>query len=96
MVKHTQTVPRQIADEWFECVWPFCEIGAKRVNYWFDVFKGPCNLSVLSDSFLENLWKELQRISVDELLCVTWCNDLLINMSLDIIGLVRTQSFSKN
>ena len=23
---------KQIADESFECVWPFCEIGAKRVN----------------------------------------------------------------
>ena len=27
MVKHTQT-SRQIADELFECVKPFCEIGA--------------------------------------------------------------------
>ena len=32
MVKHNQTIRRQIADELFECVWPFCEIGAKRVN----------------------------------------------------------------
>ena len=24
MVKHT----RQVADELFECVWPFCQIGA--------------------------------------------------------------------
>ena len=28
MVKHTQTIRRQIADESFEYVWPFCEIGA--------------------------------------------------------------------
>ena len=28
MVKLTQTIPRQIADELFECVWPFCGIGA--------------------------------------------------------------------
>ena len=28
MVKHTQTIRRQIADELFECVWPFCEVGA--------------------------------------------------------------------
>ena len=33
MVKYTQTIRRQIADELFECVWPFCEIGAKRVNF---------------------------------------------------------------
>ena len=24
MVKHIQTICRQIADEFFECVWPFC------------------------------------------------------------------------
>ena len=28
MVKHTQTIRRQIADELFECVWLFCGIGA--------------------------------------------------------------------
>ena len=28
IVKHTQTIRRQIADELFECVWPFCGIGA--------------------------------------------------------------------
>ena len=32
MDKHTQTIRRQIFDELFDCVWPFCEIGAKRVN----------------------------------------------------------------
>ena len=33
MVKHTQAIYRQIADELFECVWPLCEIGATRVEY---------------------------------------------------------------
>ena len=34
MPKHTQTIRQQIADESFECVWPFCEIGTKGVkNY---------------------------------------------------------------
>ena len=28
MFKQTKTIRRQIADELFECVWPFCEIGA--------------------------------------------------------------------
>ena len=28
MVRHIQTIRRQIADELFECVWPFHEIGA--------------------------------------------------------------------
>ena len=32
MVEHTQTIRRQIADELSECVWPFCEIGAKKIN----------------------------------------------------------------
>ena len=32
MVKHTQTIRWQIADELFECVWSFCGIGAKRVK----------------------------------------------------------------
>ena len=27
MIKHTQTIRRQIADELFECVWPFFKIG---------------------------------------------------------------------
>ena len=28
MVKHTQTIRREIGGELFECVWPFYEIGA--------------------------------------------------------------------
>ena len=32
MVKHTQTIRRQFADELFECVWPFCDIGAWRIK----------------------------------------------------------------
>ena len=32
MVKHIQTIRRQIADELFECIWPFCDIGAYRVD----------------------------------------------------------------
>ena len=28
MVKHTQTIRRQIADEMFECVLPCCGVGA--------------------------------------------------------------------
>ena len=28
MVKHTQTIRREISDELFECVWSFCGIGA--------------------------------------------------------------------
>ena len=36
MVKHTQAIRRQFADKLFECVLPFCGVGAKRL---FDVIK---------------------------------------------------------
>ena len=39
MVKHTQTIRRQIADKLFECVWPFCGIGAWRVNIVLKYYK---------------------------------------------------------
>ena len=32
MVKHTQQFVGKIADESFECAWPFCEIDAQRGN----------------------------------------------------------------
>ena len=32
MIKHTQTIRRQIADELFENFWPVCGVGAYRVN----------------------------------------------------------------
>ena len=32
MVKHTQTIRRQIADECFEYIWQFYGLGAYRVN----------------------------------------------------------------
>ena len=28
MIKHTQTIRRQFADELFECIWSFCDVGA--------------------------------------------------------------------
>ena len=38
MVKHTQTIRRQFADKLFECVWPFCSVGAQRVNPYVSAF----------------------------------------------------------
>ena len=32
MVKHTQTIRHQFADELFECVWPFWGLDALRVK----------------------------------------------------------------
>ena len=35
MVKHTQTIGRQIGDKLFECVWPFCGLALKGLtNFW--------------------------------------------------------------
>ena len=31
-LSNTQTIRRQITNELFECVWPFCGIGAQRVK----------------------------------------------------------------
>ena len=32
MVKHTQTMHQQFADELFQCVRPFCGVGTSRLN----------------------------------------------------------------
>ena len=32
MVKNTQTIRRQIAEELFECIWPFCGIGVSKIK----------------------------------------------------------------
>ena len=32
MVKHTQITRRRNADEWLECVKPFCGVGTQRVD----------------------------------------------------------------
>ena len=32
MGKHTQTIRRQIADELFECVWPFVKLALKGLS----------------------------------------------------------------
>ena len=48
MVKHTQTIRRQIA-----CVWPFCEIGAKRVNIRNEI----CRRSLTRSPFLSQKLK---------------------------------------
>ena len=32
MVKHTQTIRQEIADELFECVWLICGVGVYKVK----------------------------------------------------------------
>ena len=36
MVKHTKTIRRQITNELFECVWPFCGVDTSRVKGIFE------------------------------------------------------------
>ena len=63
MVKYIQTIRREIADELFECVWKFCEIGAKRVKYKMQLFKitvnGCFSQKVLFETFLTRFWMHL-------------------------------------
>ena len=33
MVKHTQTIRREFADELFKCVWPFCDYLVVTAHY---------------------------------------------------------------
>ena len=44
MVKHTQTIRRQFAEELFEWVWPFCDIGAESVTGYGSKFSSSFNL----------------------------------------------------
>ena len=47
MVKQIQTIRRQIADKLFQFVWPFCELGAERVNKFLKVLCATELLKVL-------------------------------------------------
>ena len=58
MVKHTQTIRQLIADELFECVWPFCEIGAYRLTLIWDVLLNGSLDVKLSDLKACNLIKK--------------------------------------
>ena len=71
MVKHTQTIRWQIADELFECIWPFCEIGAKTVRNWF--------LEILKNSnVLISHWDQLQFSVLLSQLATKYCWSLKI------------------
>ena len=52
MVKHTQTIRRQFPNELFECVWPFCWIGAEKVNSIFQKKKQSKNYALKELEFL--------------------------------------------
>ena len=76
MVKHTQSIRRQFADELFECVWPFCDIGTQRVkiigcfyvlNFKFlncnkvNMFIKASTLSLYSTKQWTKQWRELKK-----------------------------------
>ena len=57
MVKHTHTIRQQFADKLFECVWPFCGIGAERVNKWNNLRSNVLKItSVQNDNFWKCRW----------------------------------------
>ena len=68
MDKPTQTIGRQIADELFECVWPLCEIGAKRVNK--TIFKGGMDISTWYKK--RNIVHKHQFLSLRYLLIISY------------------------
>ena len=78
MVKHTQTIRRQIADELFEYVWSFCEIGAKK-DYGLALYSIP-SLTLLVHPF--TLFTNHERV-VLEISCFVY----IINVYFDIYGL---------
>ena len=83
MVKHTQTIRRQIADELCECVWPFCEMAFKELARFFD---------------MRNQSKKSLALEIFPLLLVSVLSEIAqrIYISLEIIHLVLMQNFLKN
>ena len=62
MVRHTQTICRDIADELFECVWPFLGLALKglmrnAVIIYFSVFLGSVTNYLFLFLFLVIYWK---------------------------------------
>ena len=64
MVKHTQTICRQFADELFDYVWPFCGIGAWRVKNefknsadFFNADRNAINFGYIDILFFDFKWR---------------------------------------
>ena len=62
MVKRTQTICRQFADELFECIWPFCGIGAQRVKSVYDTYYTP----VIRPLIVRTKMKLVNRKSIEK------------------------------
>ena len=82
MAKHTQTICRQKADELFECVWPFCGVGAWRVkvlnlrifkkdNIWVDAIrewlKSICEKRFSKIISFTKYWEKRKTLSQEKL-----------------------------
>ena len=61
MVDHTQRIFRQFADELFECIWPFCGIGAWSVKNVAKITTKTPFLINLLDKDLRFYWKDQGR-----------------------------------
>ena len=60
MVKHTQAICQQIADELFECVWIFFKIGTKRIN----IILNTASIRNKNNACKKNLWKKYLIVMV--------------------------------
>ena len=68
MVKHTQTYRRKTADKLIENVWPFCEIGAKKVNFddWYSPLSTAAFFTVGKSRTLPNLLNVIAKGSISD------------------------------
>ena len=69
MVKHTQTIRRQFADELFECAWSFCGVGAYRVKETGNLF--------------DMIWSKWLKIAWFRYSIITSLNEATFNMLAD-------------
>ena len=74
MVKRTQTIRREIADDLFECVWQFCWIGAwrhnnkplKPLNIFFVIY---CLIKMIESQINEHVHSSISCLAVSSENC---------------------------
>ena len=88
IVKHTQTIRWQIADEFFEYVLPFCCVGVKGLRCSFEVLLYHKNLRIFRALKLNGVTLNIQRFFLKSSFC------LCLKIFLDIVfKLLLQQSF---
>ena len=68
IVRHTQTIRRQFADELFECVWRLSEGGTRKINSRWKRYKlEPWHFAAFSNILLDTLVPKLVSITCSSL-----------------------------